>query len=90
MADHFEEVVNLRRSAVEQRFDAEVAPMQQTMNAGIATMVLGFRQVMDRIEGLEQRMDGLETRMDSFDIKLDGVLEIVQDIARRLPPMAQA
>ena len=83
MADHFEEVINLRISAIEHRFDSEVAPMQQTVNAGFATMVLGFGRVIDRIEGLEQRMDRLEAKFDKY---LKGTLETLEDIARRLPP----
>lgn len=85
MAEHFEEVTNLRLSAIEHRLDSEVAPMQQAMNVGFATMVLGFGRVIDRIEGLEHRMDRLEAKFDDY---LERTLAALADIQRRLPPSA--
>src|SRR5262245_32548089 len=81
MADHFEEVVNLRISAVEQRLDShdsEALAMQQALNGGFAAMILGFLQMTDRFERLEQRMDRLEQRMDRLDQRI-GVLETRMD-----------
>lgn len=88
MADHFEEVVNLRISGIEQR----LGNLEEVVRLGFAATFAELGRIKGRMDGIEGRMDGLEGRMERIETKLDSYLSrallALEDIQRRLPPGA--
>ena len=78
MAEHFEEIVQLRVSALETRVDVETKAVQEhfqelmsVINDGVVESRQEFRLLKGRMTALEGRMDRLDERMDRLEVRMD-------------------
>jgi chromosome segregation ATPase len=100
VADHFEETIGLRVTALEaeaQSVKAHFAELKEFITFSL-TRQLGqlrtelkedIRRVDQRLDGLDQRLDGVDQRLDGVDQRLDGVDQRLDGIDRRLGGMEQ-
>jgi predicted nuclease with TOPRIM domain len=91
MAEHFEEIVQLRVSALETRVDVETKAVQEhfqelmsVINDGVVESRAGFLECRQEFRGLKARMTALEGRMDRLEERMDRLEERMDRLEVRM------